>query len=100
MNTRECDLEDPKFPTLIKKKVDDKVTDDLIDSLFSVRTIDGDNVIEQDSKLSLCDGSLQVCCHPKTTAPPTTISMTTTAQPAFNLQNLLIFVYWQILIIH
>ena len=77
-NTRKCDLKNPEFP-LLKKKVD-KLSNTL-DALFTTTAINGDNVIEQNSNLSLCDGSLLVCCHPisrpttpSTTSTPTTIS--------------------------
>lgn len=77
MNTRKC-LENPEFP-ILKKKVD-KITNTL-DSLFSTAAINGKNTIEQNSKLSLCDGSLLECCRPKSKSntTPTPITTPTTA---------------------
>ena len=67
LNTRLCDLDDPSFPLLKKKKKKEvDAVSNILAQLFTATSIDGKNVIEQESKLSLCDGSLQVCCHPKT----------------------------------
>jgi len=72
------------FPTL-KKQVEkpdiESIETLLFDNLFSASNIDGDNVIETNSDLSLCEKASQLCCHPKATPPPTTTTTTTTIAP-------------------
>ena len=80
LHQRACDLDNPSYPTLkkeVQKPRQQNIEDLLFDDLFSASSIDGQNVIETNSDVSLCKKASQLCCYPKATPPPTTTTTTT-----------------------